>query len=200
MGLLWAKPLSKKPGIPTKTTKPLTMEQERKWHAVYTRPKWERKVSTMLTQKKIQTYCPLTKVVRQWSDRKKTLMEPLFNSYVFVHASSKEYHEIKQSDGVINFVYWLGCPAVIKEEEINTIKTFLEEHETVTLEKAQVSINDRIRITSGPLIDLEGSVLQMNSRAVKVYLPSLGYQMLAEISKTNVQVIDKYQTKTILAS
>lgn len=190
----------KKTGIPTKTTKPLTMEQERKWHAVYTRPKWERKVSTMLTQKKIQTYCPLTKVVRQWSDRKKTLMEPLFNSYVFVHASSKEYHEIKQSDGVINFVYWLGFPAVIKEEEINTIKTFLEEHETVTLEKAQVSINDRIRITSGPLIDLEGSVLQMNSRAVKVYLPSLGYQMLAEISKTNVQVIDKYQVKTILAS
>jgi len=176
------------------------MEQERKWHAVYTRPKWEKKVSTMLSQKKIQAYCPLTKVVRQWSDRKKTVLEPLFNSYVFVHASTKEYQEIKQADGVINFVYWLGCPAVIKEEEINTIKSFIEEHETVTLEKAEVNLNDRIKITSGPLIDLEGSVLQMNSRAVKVYLPSLGYQMLAEVSRTNIKVINKFETKSILAS
>ena len=89
---------------------------------------------------------------------------------------------------------------MIKEEEINTIKSFIEEHETVTLEKAEVNLNDRIKITSGPLIDLEGSVLQMNSRAVKVYLPSLGYQMLAEVSRTNIKVINKFETKSILAS
>lgn len=176
------------------------MENSKKWYAVYTRPKWEKKVTGLLSQKKIDAYCPLTKVVRQWSDRKKTLMEPLFNSYVFVHANVGEYQEIKQADGVINFVYWLGNPAVIKDDEIDAIRSFLDEHENVKLEKADVNINDRIKITSGPLSSLEGDVLQMNSRAVKVYLPSLGYQMLAEVDKTNIQVISKYKMQNHLAS
>lgn len=176
------------------------MENSKKWYAVYTRPKWEKKVTGLLTQKKIDAYCPLTRIVRQWSDRKKTLMEPLFNSYVFVRATAGEYQEIKQADGVINFVYWLGNPAVIKDDEIDAIKNFLDEHENVKVEKADVNIHDRVRITSGPLSSMEGDVLQMNSRAVKVYLPSLGFQMLAEVDKSNIQVISKYKIPNPIAS
>jgi len=176
------------------------MEHSKKWYAVYTRPKWEKKVTGLLMQKKIDAYCPLTKVVRQWSDRKKTMMEPLFNSYVFVRAANDEYREIKQADGVINFVYWLGNPAVIKDDEIDAIKNFLSEHENVKLEKADVNLHDRIRVTSGPLSNMEGDVLHINNRAVKVYLPSLGYQMLAEVDKSNIQVISKYKMQNPIAS
>jgi transcription antitermination factor NusG len=43
------------------------------------------------------------------------------------------------TDGVINFVYWNGKPALIKEKEIQIIKRFLDEHENVELVKIELS-------------------------------------------------------------
>src|SRR5260221_11376853 len=125
------------------------MTTTKKWYAVYTRPKWEKKVAQLLTARKIETYCPLNKVQKQWSDRKKLLEEPLFTSYVFVHVALGEHTLVKQSDGVLNFVYWLCNPAIIRDEEIVTIREFLEEYHNVKLEKAVVNGKDRIRVTGG---------------------------------------------------
>jgi transcription antitermination factor NusG len=168
------------------------MTTTKKWYAVYTRPKWERKVTQIMTMKNIEAYCPLNKVQKQWSDRKKIILEPLFNSYVFIYATEHEHALIKSSDGVINFVYWLGSPAVIRDEEIKAIRDFIEDHENVTVEKAVVNINDRIVITNGALMNSEGEVIEIKSRTVKVYLPSLGYQLLAEVDKSSIKVIKKY--------
>jgi len=65
------------------------MTDAKKWYAVYTRPRWEKKVSELVTKKKLTTYCPLNRVVKQWSDRKKVIFEPLFTSYVFVNAQKE---------------------------------------------------------------------------------------------------------------
>ena len=117
--------------------------------------------------------------------------EPLFTSYVFVHIPLTEQLPVKQAEGVINFVHWLGSPAVIKDEEIDTIKKFLGEFKNVKLEKAEVDLNDRVRITGGVLSGEEGSVIKVNNNTIKVYLPSLGYRLLAEIEKTNITVLKK---------
>src|SRR6476619_2013170 len=101
---------------------------ETKWYAVYTRPRWEKKVAEILSRKKIENYCPLNKLLRQWSDRKKIVFEPLFTSYVFVKAAEKEHSEIRKIDGIINFVYWINKPAIIRNEEIESIKEFLKEY------------------------------------------------------------------------
>lgn len=172
----------------------------KKWYAVYTRPKWEKKVSQILTAKKIEAYCPLNKVQKQWSDRKKLSEEPLFTSYVFVHASPNEHLLIKAADGVINFVHWLGNPAVIKDDEIDTIRKFLGEYNNVKLEKADVNLNDRIRISGGLLGGQEGNVKEIKNSTVRVYLPSLGYQLLAEIEKTNITILKKIKASQSLAS
>src|ERR1700733_7578238 len=91
------------------------------WYAVHTRPRWEKKVAGLLAKKKLEFYCPLNKVQRQWSDRKKIVTEPLFSSYVFVHIDETEQVPVRVTDGVINFVYWLGKPAVVRNEEILAI-------------------------------------------------------------------------------
>lgn len=176
------------------------MITSKKWYAVYTRPKWEKKVAMTLSSKKIENYCPLNKVQKQWSDRKKTVLEPLFNSYVFVYANSSEHSQIKQLDGIINFVYWLGNPAIIRDEEIEAIRRFLQEYENVKLEKANVNINDNVRIIGGALTDSEGKVIEINNKTVKVYLPTLGYHLLVEVEKTNVKVINQFQTAHSLVS
>jgi transcription antitermination factor NusG len=162
---------------------------EKKWFALYTRARWEKKVSEILTRKKIESYCPINKVVRQWSDRKKVVHEPLFTSYVFVRISEFDIISFKQIQGVINFVYWLGKPAAIRDSEIDAIKSFLSGHVNIKLEKTPINANDKVRVLSGPLMELEGQVLSVKSRTVRVALPSLGYLMFAEVETENVKVI-----------
>jgi len=166
-----------------------TKTVEAKWYALYTKPRWEKKVAEVLFRKKIENYCPLNKVLRQWSDRKKIVLEPLFASYVFVKAAEKNHSEIRKMDGIINFVYWLNKPAIIRDEEIESIKDFLKEHANVRLEKTSVNINDRVRITRGALMEYEGQVIDIKNSTVKVILPSLGYMMVAEVEKKNIKVI-----------
>ena len=163
----------------------------RKWYAVYTRPKWEKKVAELLTKKKIENYCPLNKVLRQWSDRKKIVEEPLFTSYVFVRLSEAEIWTVRTTDGILNMVYWLNKPAIIKDNEIEAIKSFLGEHGTISLEKARVNINDTVRVVSGPLMHREGSIIEVMHHTVKILLPSLGYNMIAEISKNNFERVKR---------
>ncbi|TMI74325.1 MAG: UpxY family transcription antiterminator [Bacteroidetes bacterium] len=165
------------------------MESGKNWYAVYTRPKWEKKVSELLSRKKIENYCPLYKSVRQWSDRKKTIMEPLFTSYVFVNIEENGQLPVKQTDGILNFVYWLGKPAVIKNEEIDVIRQFLSENDHVKLEQIEVNLNDRVKIINGPFQYWEGSVTEIRPKSVKVLLPSLGYALVAEIPKSRVELI-----------
>jgi transcription antitermination factor NusG len=166
------------------------MDSGKNWYAVYTRPKWEKKVAELLQKKKIDNYCPLYKSIRQWSDRKKTIMEPLFTSYVFVQATEKDHLFVRQTDGILNFVYWLGKPAVIKNEEIDVIRKFLAENEHVKLEQIEVNINDRIKIINGPFKYWEGDVTEVRPKSVKVLLPSLGYALVAEISKSRIELIN----------
>ena len=165
------------------------MIENKKWFALYARPRCEKKVAEILTRKKIENYCPLNKVIRQWSDRKKIVHEPLFKSYVFVRVSQFEITSLRQVHGVVNIVYWLGKPAIIRDSEIELIKRFLSDNINVKLEKTPINIEDRVQILSGPLMELEGKVITLKPRTVKIMLPSLGYLMYAEVNMENVRVI-----------
>lgn len=162
-----------------------------KWYALYTRPRWEKKVNHLLLQKGIEVYCPLNKVRRKWSDRIKTVEEPLFKSYVFVKVSDEEKTKVRMTDGVVNFVYWEGKPAIIKEKEIQTIKRFLDEHENVEVVKMELNEGDRVQVVAGPMMDKEGKVLEVKNKVAKVCIDSLGYMLIAYIDKTKLITVQK---------
>lgn len=170
------------------------METQKQWLAVYTKPRWEKKVSMLLSKKNIENYCPINRVVRQWADRKKTIYEPLISCYVFVYVNPTEHLTIKKTDGILNFIYWLGKPAVIKYDEIIAMKNFLTAHEEVLLEKIDININDEVRIKEGPFSLKEGSVLEVRRNTVKVMLPTLGYALIAEVKRLNVEIINNHKT------
>lgn len=163
----------------------------RNWYAVYTKPRWEKKVDSLLKKNNITSYCPLNRVLRQWSDRKKIVFEPLFRSYVFVYLSKSEFATVKATDGVIQFVHWMNKPAIIKDEEIEVIKKFLNEHMNVSLEKVDISVNDIVRIVNGPLMEQQGSIIALDAKKVKVYLPTLGYMMVVEVERSNIALVRK---------
>jgi transcription antitermination factor NusG len=157
-----------------------------KWLAIYSRPRWEKKVNKLLLEKGFECYCPLNKVRRKWSDRVKIVEEPLFKSYVFVKVSDEDRTGVRMTNGVINFVYWDGKPAVIKEKEINAIKRFLNEYENVEVQPMNLQVHQRVKITTGPLMDQEGEVLSVQRKAVKVAIDSLGYVLVAYIDRTKL--------------
>ncbi|WP_242918079.1 UpxY family transcription antiterminator [Pontibacter liquoris] len=156
------------------------------WYAIYTKPRWEKKVADNLTLHNVSNYCPLNKVLKQWSDRRKTVLEPLFTSYVFVHVEEKQLSEVKKVNGVLHILHWLGKPAIIRDNEIELIRQFLSEHQHVKLEKDQLHFNDKVKINSGSLREREGTVVAVKNNRVKIALPSLGYIMYAEVESASI--------------
>ncbi len=159
------------------------------WYVVYTRPRWEKKVASFLAEKGINYYCPLNKVMKQWSDRKKLVLEPLFKGYVFVQVAEDTKWELLNITGIVNFVYWLKKPAKIKDSEIDTIRIFLNEFKEVEVSKSVLSINDTVRIKNGVLMNYQGILVEMKGNKVKVRIESMGIQLSAFFEKRNIQSI-----------
>jgi transcription antitermination factor NusG len=155
---------------------------EKKWYALYTKPRWEKKIDTVLLRKEIDSWCPLQKIERQWSDRKKIVEEPLFKSYVFVRIDETERSKVLMTDGVLNFVYYLGKPAVIKDQEVNNIKLYLAEKDAhiSLISEAGFQTGDKIRVNYGVFMDKEGVILRGGKKKVYVQLQSLGQVMVVE--------------------
>lgn len=143
-------------------------------------------MANLLLQNGIESYCPLNKVRRKWSDRVKLVEEPLFKSYVFVKVDESGRTAVRMTDGVINFVYWDGKPAIVKDKEIEAIKLFLEEYENVSLVKMDLKPNDRVRVVAGPMMDNEGKVLEVKHKVAKVAIDSLGFILVANFDRSKL--------------
>jgi len=165
--------------------------EKKQWLALYTRPRWEKKVNLLLKEKGIESYCPLNKVRRKWSDRMKTVEEPLFKSYVFVQIRESDMTKVRMTNGVVNFVYWLGKPAVIKEKEIETIQKFLGEYKEVEVRPIQVQTASKVRIKRGAFMDKVGVVKKIMTNKVEVIIESIGYSLTAYIDRSNIAIVEK---------
>jgi len=159
------------------------------WFAVHTRPRWEKKVASSLDDKGIENYCPLNKVLRQWSDRKRVVWEPVFKSYVFVKIEDDKKWNVKKIDGILNYVYWLGKPAYIKEEEIDTIRKFLNEFDDVSVEKKNFHVNTKVRIKQGVLMNYEGMIVEVLGNRIIVKIDSMDLQLSAHFDKKNLEKV-----------
>lgn len=163
----------------------LTMEEH--WYVVYTRPRWEKKLASVLTGKGITNYCPLNRVMKQWSDRKKVVEEPLFKGYLFVRVSESVKWKLKSVDGILNYVYWLGKPAVVKEDDIHKIRLFLQEFDNVEVSKA-LEVNAQVVVRQGIMMDYKGIVLEVQGNKAKVLIDSMGLMLTAFFDRKNLHV------------
>ena len=162
----------------------------KKWLVVYTKPRWEKKVNTSLVKKGIEAYCPLNKVRRKWSDRMKTIEEPLFKSYVFVKVEDAGMTEVRFVDGVLNFVYRNGKPAIVREEEIIEIKKFMSEYEDVEVSSIELKPADAVVLNAGVMMGATGRVMRMmGNNTVEVRIDSLGFILTAKFDKKTVSKV-----------
>ena len=157
-------------------------ENTKKWLAIYKKPRWEKKVNVRLLNKGIESWCPVQKLQRQWSDRKKIIEDPLFKSYVFVHIDDTERTKVLMTEGVIQFIYYLKKPAVIRDEEIALIRSYLLEKDVqISVQNLkQFEEKDLVVISKGVFMDNEGVVVKGGKRKVYVRLESLDQLMVVE--------------------
>lgn len=163
--------------------------EHKNWYAIYTKPRWEKKVDSVLTRKNIESWCPVQKVQRQWSDRKKIIEDPVFKSYVFVRIGEEEKLLVLQTEGVLNFVHYLGKPAIIKNEEIENIKMYLlEDNVRISVASSDaLKENDMVIIRQGVFMDNKGIIVKGGTKKVYVKLESLSQVMIVEFPANYVE-------------
>jgi len=158
------------------------MEQDYKWYALYTKPRWEKKIHAALIRKNIESWCPVKRVENQWTDRKKKIDEPIFKSYIFVRIDIKNRTPVLMTDGILNFVHYLGKPAVIRDEEVQIIKQYLSEKDAIlTLQSLQAfEESTKVLVTYGVFMDKIGTVIKKERKKIYVKLQSLDQVMVVE--------------------
>lgn len=160
----------------------------KQWHVLYTKPRSEKKVTERLSKKGFDVYCPLVKTVRQWSDRKKKVQIPMFTSYIFASTDEKERQLLLHDPGVLNFVFWLGKPAIVRDSEMNAIKKIAESGDEITVEGVKMEKGQFVTIPEGPFKGLTGRIDKLDSRKVIVFVEQLdcmvSFRYSAEGSKT----------------
>lgn len=135
-----------------------------------------------LAAKGLEAYLPLNKELRQWSDRKKWVELPLLPSYVFVQVTPEEESKVRLVDGVINYVYWLGKKAVIRDAEIEALKDFVSRHQNIQIERLEYQPGEKIELESGPFKGREATVTGIKGKRLELELKELGMRLVVNHS------------------
>lgn len=162
----------------------------KKWYAIYTRPRFEKRIEKYLCAKNICCYLPLLSTFRQWSDRKKKVEMPLFSSYVFVKTNKSEFLEVLKAPGVVRFVSFDGVPVEIPEYQIEKIKWILSSDivsEVIVEEIAKGSI---VEIIKGPLMGLKAEMANYKNKSrILVRLEQLDKLLEIDVPISHVKII-----------
>lgn len=159
------------------------------WTAFYTKPRNEKKAAERLNNKGYQVYCPTRTVVKQWSDRKKKVQEPVFTSYIFAKVDEVSRSHILMDPSIVANVFWLGKPAIIQDAEIENIKSFLEEYPDAETQSLDIRIGDDVMVNSGPLSGQNGSISRISGNKAYLYIANLCLTLSAEVGLVHLKKV-----------
>ena len=136
------------------------VDKQSHWYAVYLRSRCEQKTNAELMKKGFESFLPLIKVTRIWSDRKKKITEPLFHGYLFVNTNLTNKIELLRTKGVVRLVGIGVKPSPIPEDQINWIR-ILVNHPAIIRRETFLTVGKKVRVIAGPFIGLEGFILKL---------------------------------------
>lgn len=149
---------------------------------IYTRSRNEKKVAEDLTLRGFEAYLPLMHTLRQWSDRKRMVEVPLFNSYVFVNVEPGLLHKVLESTGAVYVVKFEGIPAVIPQNQIDNLKLLLDTSTDIEVTTDEFIHNEHVEVTRGPLRGFRGVFVEYKGRKqVLMRLEAINQSLLITI-------------------
>jgi transcription antitermination factor NusG len=162
----------------------LRLEPNTSWHVVYTKPRSEKKVYERFLAAGLEAYCPLHKSKRKWSDRWKWVEEPIFKSYCFVKANGSIQNQVRQIPGVVNFVYWLRKPAILRDNEILELKELFNKHELREIIHKNLEVGQEVIVGRGVLKNNLAIIKKVFKKTITVYLPAIKFKIV--LNKTDI--------------
>ena len=155
-----------------------------KWHVLYTKPRHEIKALERLTQNGFEVYCPMKTTLKQWSDRKKKVSEPLLPSYLFIKITEKNRPLPLKDSSVLNYIFWLGKPAIVRESEINTLKGIVSKDKAQEFEIRKLNIGDKIAVNKGQIKNKNAIIKTISNNYITAELKELGMKIV--LKKTDL--------------
>jgi transcriptional antiterminator RfaH len=163
---------------------------EKKWYALYVKSRAEKKVSAELDKLGIEHYLPLQKILKQWSDRKKWVEEPLFRSYLFVHINPSDYYHVLNIYGAVKYVSFEGKAVAVPVHQIEAIKYYLNEKDPEREDEMEWEKGQDVEVISGSLTGLTGKLVEVKGKhKVYVEIEAVGSAILLEIPKRKLRVL-----------
>jgi transcriptional antiterminator RfaH len=152
------------------------------WYAVYTRPRAEKQVYERLVDAGIETFLPMQKTFRIWSDRKKLVEKPLLSSYIFVKTTSHNFPKVFMIQGVVKFVTFEGAPASIPQKQIDILRILVNSDAEIEVSSVKFAKGDNVEVISGALLGLTGELIKIGTRnRVVVRIDKLDQNLILKI-------------------
>jgi transcription antitermination factor NusG len=166
-------------------------DKNRIWYAVYCRSRFEKKAFEFLTELGIETFLPLVKTLKQWSDRRKWVEVPLFRSYIFVHIIPKEYLKVLNTDGIVRFITFEGKAVPIPPKQITAIRHFLNTEVDQNLLPDDLTVGNVVEIQRGSLMGLKGNLVDIQGKKkVKIEIEAIGKSIFITIPKSYLKIAE----------
>ena len=160
------------------------------WYAIYVRSKAEKKVAFELSRSGIDHYLPLKKVLKQWSDRKKWIEEPLFKSYIFVYVDQHDYYKALQIQGAVKYISFEGKAVAIPPTQIDAIRYYLSEKEPEEIDFNQWKKGQKVEVISGSMAGLIGKMVQLKGKNwLIIEIEAIGHSINIQIPKSKIKPI-----------
>lgn len=164
--------------------------KQKNWYAIYVKSRAEKKVAVELEYAGIDYYLPLIKKLKQWSDRRKWVEEPLFRSYIFVHVDNTKFYEVTKVPGVVRYVTFEREAVSIPKSQIVAIKYYLAETDPENISELDWKVGKNVEVISGSMTGLQGQLLELHGKhKVRVEIESVGGSIIISIPKSKLQII-----------
>ena len=153
------------------------------WFAAKTKQKGEFKALNFFISMGVNSYVPSYVTKRVWSDRVKKVTVPAISGYIFFELSKIDFNLINLNPFTKNIVRDIsGMPAVIKNEEITTLKDYFDGNLMVS--DINLIQGQRVKINSGPFIFKKGTVNKISCNKVIINVDSININLV--LNKSSV--------------
>jgi len=133
------------------------MNNEKSWFALYTKPRSEFKAREQLAGLGVEHYLPTFTTMKQWSDRRKKITEPLIRGYIFIHANENQRLASVEQPSIVRCIFDGGHPAYIPDWQIDNIKKLLT-HQSELIVYNGIVPGTKVKIKNGPFDGVVGIV------------------------------------------
>ncbi|WEK19705.1 MAG: UpxY family transcription antiterminator [Candidatus Pedobacter colombiensis] len=162
----------------------------KKWLPVYTSSRAEKKAYQALLGKDIEAYLPLHRQLKQWSDRKKWVDEPLIKSYLFVRIAPEQQTDVLMTKGISRFIYFSGKIATMPDKQIEDLKLLLASPYELEITEERLQPGEKIEIKAGPLKGIRGEIIAYRSqRQLLLRLGDLQHSIIVNVAASLIERI-----------